>query len=253
MSRVIVLATRNPDKARELQWLFADLPVSKVVAADHLGDDVPDVDETGTTLEENALLKARALARFSGELCIADDTGLEVDALDGRPGVYAARYAGPDATYADNCDKLVAELQGVPEAERTARFRTVMALVDPRGEEGTCSSARSKACSKGASSRPRSVTTASATTRCSSSPNSAAPWPRCRSRRRTGSAIVRGRRRRWWSCCTDIWTRWGTEVWRRIPAAASESVATGRLRDHGPRFVRFALYPRDRPSEFPTE
>ncbi len=136
MSRVIVLATRNPDKARELQWLFADLPVSKVIAADHLGDDVPDVDETGTTLEENALLKARALAEFSGELCIADDTGLEVDALDGRPGVYAARYAGPDATYADNCDKLVAELQGVPEAERTARFRTVMAMVDPRGEEG---------------------------------------------------------------------------------------------------------------------
>ncbi len=136
MSRVIVLATRNPDKARELQWLFADLPVSKVVAADHLGDDVPDVEENGTTLEENALLKARALARYSGELCIADDTGLEVDALDGRPGVYAARYAGPDATYADNCDKLVAELQGVPEAERTARFRTVMAMVDPRGEEG---------------------------------------------------------------------------------------------------------------------
>ena len=136
MSRVVVLATRNADKAREMQWLFAELPVSKVVAADHLGDDVPDVEETGSTLEENALLKARALARFSGEIAIADDTGLEVDALDGRPGIYAARYAGPDATYRDNCDKLLHELDGVSEEKRTARFRTVMALVDPRGEEG---------------------------------------------------------------------------------------------------------------------
>jgi len=133
MSRVIVLATRNPDKARELQWLFAELPVSKVVAADHLGDDVPDVDETGTTLEENALLKARALAEFSGELCIADDTGLEVDALDGRPGVYAARYAGEGCTYQDNRHKLLAEMKGAD--DRTARFRTVAIVVWPDGSE----------------------------------------------------------------------------------------------------------------------
>ena len=85
----------------------------------------PDVEETGTTLDENARIKATALAAALGLPAIADDTGLEVDAIDGAPGVHAARYAGPDATYADNVAKLLRELEGVYPALRTARFATV--------------------------------------------------------------------------------------------------------------------------------
>lgn len=133
-SRRIVLATRNPDKVRELAALFADLPASEVISAADLGD-LPEVVEDGTTLEANALKKAREIARITGELCVADDTGLEVEALDGAPGVYAARYAGPDATYADNCAKLLQELRGVIRSSRGARFRTVMAVVDPSAND----------------------------------------------------------------------------------------------------------------------
>lgn len=127
----IVLATHNPDKARELIALFGSLDGVDVVTAGQLEGDVPEPVEDGATLAENALIKARALAKFSGLLSVGDDTGLEVDALDGAPGIYAARYAGESATYADNCAKLLRELDGVPAAERTARFRTVMAMVDP--------------------------------------------------------------------------------------------------------------------------
>jgi XTP/dITP diphosphohydrolase len=123
--RRIVLATANPDKVRELRELFS---FADVVAAADLGP-VPEVVEDGSTLAENALKKAREFAAEFQEICVADDTGLEVDALDGAPGIYAARYAGPDATYADNCAKLLAALQGM--ADRRARFRTVMAVVDP--------------------------------------------------------------------------------------------------------------------------
>lgn len=123
--RRIVLATANPDKVRELRALFS---FADVVAASDLGP-VPDVVEDGATLAENALKKAREFAAVFGEICVADDTGLEVDALDGAPGIYAARYAGPDATYADNCAKLLRSLAGV--SDRGARFRTVMAVVDP--------------------------------------------------------------------------------------------------------------------------
>jgi XTP/dITP diphosphohydrolase len=127
-SRRIVLATRNPDKVREMAALFGELPVSAVVSVDEVAD-LPEVIEDGETLRENALKKAREIAGSLGELCVADDTGLEVDALDGAPGIYAARYAGPDATYADNCEKLQREMAG--RTLRTARFRTVMAAVDP--------------------------------------------------------------------------------------------------------------------------
>ncbi len=94
-----------------------------------------DVEETGSTLEENAILKAEAVVAATGLAAIADDTGLEVDALDGAPGVHTARFAGPDATYADNREALLAALAG--REDRGARFRTVIALVTPAGERWT--------------------------------------------------------------------------------------------------------------------
>ncbi len=127
--RRIVLATANPDKARELAAL---LEVFEVVPRPA---DLPDVEETADTLEGNARLKAAAVVAATGELAVADDTGLEVDALDGRPGIYAARYAGPGATYADNVAKLLEELAGVASAARTARFRTVAVALFPDGRE----------------------------------------------------------------------------------------------------------------------
>jgi len=127
--RKITLATANPDKARELAALLEGFDVSPRPG------DLPDVEETADTLEGNALLKAEAVMGAAGELAVADDTGLEVDALDGRPGVYAARYAGPGATYADNVAKLLDELAGVPAGERTARFRTVAVALFPDGRQ----------------------------------------------------------------------------------------------------------------------
>jgi XTP/dITP diphosphohydrolase len=132
--RIVILASRNRDKLRELSALFAALPLVLKAAADLPG--VPEVEEDAPTLEANALKKARAVAAATGELSLADDTGLEVDALGGAPGVHAARYAGPAATYAGNCRKLLAALDQVPAGRRAARFRTVMALVDPSGRVG---------------------------------------------------------------------------------------------------------------------
>jgi XTP/dITP diphosphohydrolase len=122
-----VLATANKDKAAEIAPMldgFDLLPRP---------DDVPDVDETGDTLEENARLKAWALVNATGMPAIADDTGLEVDALDGAPGVYSARFAGEHATYADNVQKLWEAMIGA--ATRTARFRTVALAAFPDGAE----------------------------------------------------------------------------------------------------------------------
>jgi XTP/dITP diphosphohydrolase len=123
----LVLASANPDKAREIAAILEGHELLPRPA------DVPDVDETGDTLEENARLKAVALAEATGEPAVADDTGLEVFALDGAPGVYSARYAGEGATYADNVAKLVASLDGV--ADRRARFRTVALACFPDGRE----------------------------------------------------------------------------------------------------------------------
>ena len=125
--RRVVLATGNRDKVKELRRLFAGVD-AEVVPAFELGD-APEVVEDGTTLAENALKKAREIAAWCGEICVADDTGLEVAALDGAPGVYAARYAGENVTYEDNWRKLLRELDG--ESNRAACFRTVMAVVDP--------------------------------------------------------------------------------------------------------------------------
>ena len=123
-----VLATANAHKAEEMRAVLSPLGIE-------LGDrpeEVAEVEETGTTLEENALLKARAIARVTGRAAIADDTGLFVDALDGSPGVRSARYAGEDASYDDNVTRLLEELADVP-APRTARFTTVVAVAYPDG------------------------------------------------------------------------------------------------------------------------
>ena len=122
--RRVVIATKNPDKLAEMVAVLSDaVPGLDVVD----GLDWPDVPETGDTLVENALLKARAVAAATGLPAVADDTGLEVDALGGRPGVHTARFAGPDATYADNRRRMLADLEG--RDDRGARFRTVVALV----------------------------------------------------------------------------------------------------------------------------
>jgi XTP/dITP diphosphohydrolase len=120
----LVLATHNRDKAREIVAMLAGLDVEVVL----LDADAPATVEDGDTLEANAWKKASEALVHTGVSALADDTGLEVDALGGAPGVFAARYAGPHATYADNCKKLVAALEGVPPERRGARFRTVMAL-----------------------------------------------------------------------------------------------------------------------------
>lgn len=126
----IVIATKNPDKLAEMRAVLADaVPGITVVE----GLEWPDVDETGSTLEENALLKARKVAAVTGVAAVADDTGLEVDALGGAPGVRAARFAGPGATYAENRRKLLQDLGD--RHDRSARFRTVIVLAGPDGEE----------------------------------------------------------------------------------------------------------------------
>jgi XTP/dITP diphosphohydrolase len=125
----LVLATANPDKAREIADALAGIELLP------RPDDVPEVDETADTLEGNARLKAEALRDATDEAAVADDTGLEVEALDGRPGVYSARFAGEDATYADNVNKLLKELDGVPVDRRRARFRTVALVSFPDGRE----------------------------------------------------------------------------------------------------------------------
>jgi len=125
----LVLATANKDKAREIVDTLSGFELIP------RPDDVPDVDETADTLEGNARLKAEALCKATGRPAVADDTGLEVEALDGRPGVYSARFAGPDATYADNVTKLLRDLTGVPPQRRRARFRTVALVSFPDGSE----------------------------------------------------------------------------------------------------------------------
>jgi XTP/dITP diphosphohydrolase len=132
MIRELVLATRNRHKGEELAALLGDLGIT-IRTLDEFPD-APEVVEDGDTCEANAVKKARAIAEFTGLPAVADDTGLEVDALGGRPGIYAARYAGEDATYEDNCRKLLRELAGVPRERRTARFLTVAAIALPSGE-----------------------------------------------------------------------------------------------------------------------
>jgi len=131
MIQELVLATRNRHKGEELAVLLGDLGI-RIRTLDEFPD-APDVVEDGATCEANAIKKAKAIARATGLPAVADDTGLEVDALEGRPGVFAARYAGEAATYQDNCRKLLRELAAMPQKQRTARFLTVAAIAMPAG------------------------------------------------------------------------------------------------------------------------
>ncbi len=124
----VVLASGNKGKLREIEKILAEFGIA-VAPQSEFG--VTDADETGTTFVENAMIKARHALEATGLPAIADDSGLVVDALDGRPGVYSARYAGPDASDEDNNLRLLAELEGVPDEQRGAAFHCVACLVMP--------------------------------------------------------------------------------------------------------------------------
>lgn len=128
--RRLVIASKNPDKVQEIIDVLQGLRRPPRIVD---GVAWPEVEESGETLRANAVLKARTVAAVAGLAAIADDTGLEVDALGGDPGVHTARFAGPEASYAENVAHLLRQLRGVP--ERSARFRTVIAVVAPGGEE----------------------------------------------------------------------------------------------------------------------
>jgi XTP/dITP diphosphohydrolase len=130
--RKLVIATRNPGKLREFRRLFDGLPY-EVLSLGDIEIEV-EIEETGSTFEENAILKARAYAALSEELTLADDSGLEVDALEGDPGVNSARYSGHGD--AANNDLLLLNLRAVEAGSRTARYRVVLALLDPYGPGG---------------------------------------------------------------------------------------------------------------------
>lgn len=136
-TRRLVVATKNPGKIREFRALLGDLPLELASA-----DGMADVDETGATFAENASLKARAAAEWSGEWSLADDSGLEVDAMGGAPGVYSNRYWGENTTEAERNAYLLRDLAHVAPGQRTARYRAVVALAAPDGREwlfdGTC-------------------------------------------------------------------------------------------------------------------
>lgn len=136
----IIIATKNKGKAKDFEALFGPLGY-EVLTLHDVAEDM-DVEETGTTFEENALLKATALANHLQTMVIADDSGLEIDALDGRPGIYSARYAGEEKSDEANIDKVLEELKDIKESERTARFVCAIAVASPNSEpftvRGTC-------------------------------------------------------------------------------------------------------------------
>ena len=136
----LLIATRNPGKLKEYEQLLAGLPVTLTYLS---GEGIAhEVEETGETFADNAIHKAEEYARISGLLTLADDSGLEVDALDGEPGVHSARYAGPRATDEDRYQVLLERMRDVPREERGARFRCVIAVAEPEGgvwtTEGKC-------------------------------------------------------------------------------------------------------------------
>lgn len=141
MNRRIILSSGNVHKVNEIKGILKDMPF-EVVTKDDLGYHDFDVVEDGSTLQENALKKAEELHKLTKGIVIADDTGLFVDALNGEPGVYSARYAGEDATYDDNNKLLLNNLKNVPMEKRTAYFKTVIAVILEDGSklmaEGTC-------------------------------------------------------------------------------------------------------------------
>ncbi|MGI6649219.1 MAG: XTP/dITP diphosphatase [Bacillota bacterium] len=136
----LVVATKNQGKLREVKALLADYPLEVLSLKDF--PDLPEIEETGSTFAENALIKATTVAKQTGLLTLGDDSGLEVDCLDGRPGVLSARFAGEPASDWRNNQKLLALMAGIAPEKRTARFRCVVAIVEPTGQsylaEGTC-------------------------------------------------------------------------------------------------------------------
>lgn len=132
MPETLLIGSGNRDKAKELAELLAGLPWDVKCLADY--PEVEEVEETGTTFEENALLKANYYSKHFGVACVADDSGLEVDYLEGAPGVYSARYAGENCSYADNNEKLLKALEEAPWHERTARFVCVAVFVSLDGK-----------------------------------------------------------------------------------------------------------------------
>ncbi|MFI8685623.1 XTP/dITP diphosphatase [Rossellomorea sp. NPDC077527] len=140
MTKRVIIATKNKGKAKEFQHMFAPYgyEVQTLLDLPH----IEDVEETGVTFEENAVLKAETVAAELGALVIADDSGLSIDALEGRPGVYSARYAGEEKSDDANMEKVLGELEAVEDSDRTARFYCVLAIAGPEMETktvtGTC-------------------------------------------------------------------------------------------------------------------
>jgi len=126
--RQLVIATKNKDKVREIKTLLKGLPI-KVIPITTFKD-APNVIEDGKTLEENAIKKAKEISAFTNGLALADDSGLEVESLDNRPGVYSSRFAGEGATYKDNNLKLLRLMEGLPLSKRKALFRCIIAIAD---------------------------------------------------------------------------------------------------------------------------
>ena len=131
----VVLATHNPHKVKEILAIFGEAPIQFMTLDNFPG--APEVIEDGKTLEENAQKKAYEIAHFTKHIALADDSGLEVDFLDGMPGVISARFAGTNCSFADNNKKLLSSMKGVPTEHRRARFRCVMALAVPKGATQT--------------------------------------------------------------------------------------------------------------------
>ncbi|MEH7074839.1 XTP/dITP diphosphatase [Neobacillus drentensis] len=136
----VIIATKNPGKAKEFEHIFASRGITVQTLLDF--PEIPEVEETGTTFEENATLKAETISKALGKMVIGDDSGLIVDALEGRPGIYSARYAGEPKNDQNNTDKVLSELAGIPEEKRTARFYCALAVAVPGQEtitvSGTC-------------------------------------------------------------------------------------------------------------------
>ncbi len=139
--RDLLIASTNKHKVKEIKRKFADLSVNIIGLEAY--PDLKDVEEDGNCFTDNALKKARERAQVTGILTMADDSGLEVDYLQGSPGIFSSRFAGPDASDEDNNKKLLKELEGIPDYQRSARFKCVIAIVDPIIEqeiivEGIC-------------------------------------------------------------------------------------------------------------------
>ncbi|HEY2422450.1 MAG TPA: XTP/dITP diphosphatase, partial [Neobacillus sp.] len=136
----VIIATKNPGKAKEFEHIFAPRGIAVRTLLDF--PEIPDVEETGTTFEQNAILKAEAVSLALNKMVIGDDSGLIVDALEGRPGIFSARYAGEQKNDQDNINKVLSELQSVPEEQRSARFYCALAVAVPHHEtitvSGTC-------------------------------------------------------------------------------------------------------------------